>query len=106
MIDVEALRAVAHVAPALALTSAAWAELVDEFEGDADAAAHWLADLATETGKPIAVHVPADTGAATVFIAPAGWSNDKLRGWVGGKHAEIEAAFGLVASVGPVGTPR
>ena len=62
----------------------------------------WLATVATETGQPIALNL--DDGpdrSVTSFIAPKGWSQEKLTGWIGARHQELEAMFGPVVTFGP-----
>ncbi len=81
------------------VTGRAYADLVDELGGD-EAAARRLFEIATDTGRPLAVNLP--TGpetSTTMFIAPRGWSEDRLRGWAAGRHAELEAAFGPASVV-------
>ncbi len=58
-------------------------------------AVKWLVKLATETNRPITVNLPTgpDTS-TTVAIAPKGWSDERLRGFVGGIHQELEEQFG------------
>jgi len=81
------------------VTGRAYGELVDELGGD-DAAARHLARVATNVGRPLAVNLPtgADTS-RTIFVAPRGWSEERLAGWAAGRHAELEAAFGPASVV-------
>jgi hypothetical protein len=93
-----AIRAAA-TAPCLVLTGRALRDLGREL-GTVDVAWRWLAELAAENGRPIGVNLPGDDGKSqTVFLAPNGWSQERLRGWVAGHHAELEAGFGEVAGV-------
>ena len=76
------------------VTGHAYGDLVDELGGD-DAAARHLGRVATNSGRPICVNF--ETGPETsmsVFVAPKGWSEDRLAGWAAGHHAEVEAMFG------------
>jgi hypothetical protein len=60
----------------------------------------FLAELRAENGRPIGINLPgADGKSETVFLAPNGWSPERLQGWVSGHHAEIEGSFGEVAEV-------
>lgn len=51
------------------------------------------------TGRPIAVNLPTDDGSRTVFVAPRDWTEERLRGWVAGRHEELGAAFGPATPV-------
>lgn len=96
----EVLSASADAAPLLVLTGRALGDLAAEL-GGFEAAYRWLADLATTAGKPIGANIPTgpDTS-TTVWLAPHGWTSERLAGWVAGHYAEIEAEFGP-ASVRP-----
>lgn len=89
--------------PLVVITGRAYAELVAELGGP-EAAARHLFRVATNTGRPIAVNLPTgpDTS-TTVFISPRGWSDERLRGWGAGHHAELEAAFGPATVIGGEG---
>ena len=98
---VSALRAVAHAGAPLALTARVFGDLAAEL-GSAEAAAGFLADLAEEVGKPVAVNfATGEDTSSTVFVPPAGWSSERLQGWVAGRHEELEHEFGPVTRVGP-----
>ena len=80
--------------PLVCLTARSYADLAAEL-GDDEAAVRHLLRVATNTGRPIAVNLP--TGpetSTTLFVAPKGWTDERLRGWAAGHHAELEAAFG------------
>src|SRR5688572_2600423 len=87
-----AVSAAARSAPLLVVTHHAFTDLAHELGGDEQAARH-LARVATNTGRPIAANLPTGEGSTTVFIAPKGWTPERLRGWVAGKHVELEAMF-------------
>jgi len=96
------IRAAAQSGAMVMLTHRAMAMLVDEL-GERRAG-RLLLELATETQRPIAVNVPDDPSdpdgeSTTLMIPPIGWSEERVRGWIGGQHEEIEAAFGQVAGV-------
>jgi hypothetical protein len=86
----EVLKVTAGLAP---LTMVTARMLVDELGGQEQAGA-FLAEIAEDIGRPIAVNVPTPTGSRSMFMAPKGWSRDRLAGWVAGKRDEIEQAFG------------
>ncbi len=89
-----AIAAAARSAPLLVVSHHAFNDLCAELGGEEPAARH-LARVATNTGKPIAANLPTGEGTSTtVFISPKGWTPERLRGWVGGHHAELEAMFG------------
>ncbi len=94
------IRAAAQAAPFLGLTSRALGGLAGEF-GSMEAAAEYLLAIAEEIGHPIAVNLAtgADTS-STAFVSPGGWTEERLQGWVGGHHAELEDVFGTVARAG------
>ena len=80
--------------PLVCVTGRAWADLADELGGD-EAAVRYLVKVAGNTGRPICVNLPTGTETSTtVFVAPRDWSEERLRGWVAGRHHELEAAFG------------
>ena len=90
----EALGCVARAGVAVGLTAAMFHDLATEVGGH-DAACRWLIDLATETNRPITVNVSTgkDTSTTTA-IAPKSWTEERLRGWAGGMHEELEEQFG------------
>ena len=98
------LRAMFKVAPLPVLTTAAWLQLVSECGGSEQRAGALLLKLAGKHNKPVAVNLPRPGGeSTTAFLGPPGWSEERLRGWVGGLHAELQAEFGVVAAVRRVG---
>jgi len=80
--------------PLVAISGRAYLDLIAEFGSD-EAAVRYLVKLAGTTRRPLAVNLPTgpDTS-TTVFVAPKGWTEERLRGWAAGHHAELEAAFG------------
>jgi len=93
----DALGRVARAGTAVGLTHRMMADLAEEL-GGYKRACKWLIALATETNRPITINLPTgpDTS-TTVAIAPKSWSEDKLRGWIGGMHEELEEMFGPAA---------
>jgi hypothetical protein len=83
----------ARFAPLLILTARAFRDLSREMGSD-DAAVRFLLRVSEQVNKPIGCNFPAGTGSRTAFLAPASWTHERLRGWVGGKRDEIEHAFG------------
>ncbi len=54
-----------------------------------------LVEKATAFEKPIAVNIPIGQGASnTVFMSPATWTEERLKGWVGTYKPLIDHAFG------------
>ena len=87
------IAAAARMPPLLVLTHRALADLEREL-GGFEAAAQHLHRVATNTGKPLGVHVPTDTGSRRMFISPKGWTRERLAGWIGGHHQLLERQFG------------
>ena len=85
---------VARAGTAVGLTHRMFRDLAAEL-GDHDAACRWLVDLAQEVDRPVLVNMPTgpDTS-TTVALAPFWWGEERLRGYVGGLHEEIEEMFG------------
>ena len=91
-----AIRVAAQASPLLVITGRALGDLASELGGWVAAAEHLLA-LAEQTGNPIGINFETSEEASrTMFLPPPGWSEEKLAGWIGGHHAELEAQFGQV----------
>ena len=81
-------------APLVCVSGRALADLADEL-GGYEAAARRLCQIATNTGRPLAVNLPTGPDTSTpAFVSPKGWSEERLRAWIAGHHLELEAAFG------------
>ncbi len=98
-----ALMALARAAPGdngplVAVTGRAWRDLADEL-GDDEAAIRHLLRVATTTGRPLCVNFSIERGSRTVFVVPRDWSEERLRGWVAGRHEELEHIFGRATPV-------
>ncbi len=78
--------------PLVVLQPTTWAQLRQECGSDAKAAA-WLLKTATRRRRPIGLYADG----TTTFIAPAGWSAERLGGYVAAQHDVLEQAFGPVA---------
>ncbi len=90
----EAIAEAARHVPFLILTDRLFGDLAHELGGEQEAT-HHLIRVATNTDKPLAVNVEGLDGASTTaIVSPRGWSQDRLRGWIGGRHEELEALFG------------
>ncbi|MCC7107124.1 MAG: hypothetical protein IT307_18485, partial [Chloroflexi bacterium] len=89
----QAIKAAAKFAPMLVVTSRAFNYLVAELGRTRKALRH-LFRCAEKAGRPVGVNLPSPTGSQTYFMAPRGWTPERLRGWVGAKHQELEAQFG------------
>jgi hypothetical protein len=95
-----AIRRVAANTDATAVVSAATFSYLRRDCGSNKRALNWLADLAAETGKPIALNLPdGPDRSVTTFISPPGWTAERLQGYIAGRHAELEAALGEVAEI-------
>jgi len=90
----EALGCVARAGTVVGLTHRMMADLEQEL-GGYKRACKWLIALATETNRPIAINMPSGPDASTtVLLAPASWTEERLRGWAGGMAPELEEQFG------------
>jgi len=90
----ELIGAVARRGIPVVLTARMLLDLSEELGGYQQATA-WLIGLATETGQPAAVNVPdGPDHTVTVLLALRGWTDEKLKGWAGGMHEELEEMFG------------
>ena len=86
-----AVRAAVRATPLLVLTVRALGDLAEEL-GGMDAAVSYLLEVAEEAGRPIGANVPAADGSRTVFLAPRTWTQERLQGYVAGRHAESGAS--------------
>jgi hypothetical protein len=73
-----------------------------------EAVQRWALELADKLGRPVLLNVPDKDGSSnTLAIAPPGWSSERLAGYVGARHQELEAEFGPVEhDQGELGGPR
>jgi hypothetical protein len=85
-------RALARV-PLVVLTADLLAQLAQEC-GSRDRAYRWLLKLATRRRRPIGVHA----GGMTLFVAPAGWTRERLAGYVGAQQDALGQPFGPVVA--------
>jgi hypothetical protein len=92
------LEAAADV-PLMCLSHRALASLTAEFRSH-KRAARWLARLARKRGKPVLINVPVSDGSRTVALAPRGWSEERLLGWLGGHHELLERELGEISRIG------
>jgi hypothetical protein len=90
----KAVAATARTGPLVILSDRAFRELQAELGGLEPAVRHLLR-VAENVGKPLGVNMATGEGtSSTAFIAPRSWSEERLRGWIGGHHQELEAMFG------------
>jgi hypothetical protein len=83
----------------IAITSRMLKKLATEL-GDNGKVMDFLHRLVMRYQKPCAVNARTPDGSSTTFmIAPPLWTQDKLAGWVGGIHQELEDAFGPIGSM-------
>jgi hypothetical protein len=95
-----AIRRVAAAGQATVVVTAATFSYLRRDCGSDKRALDWLAKLAAETGQPIALNLPdGEDRSVTTFISPKGWTEERLRGFIAGRHAELEAVLGEVAEV-------
>ena len=93
-----AIRTAAESAPLVTLTGRALADLARELGGQIPAA-RFLADLATQTARPISINFETDASSSSmVLISPHGWSQARLSRWVAKHRAEFEREFGQVVA--------
>ena len=90
----ETIASVARVVPFMVISDRLFVELVEELGGQQEATRH-LTRVATNTGRPIGVNVEGLDGASTTaVISPRGWSQERLRGWIGGHYEVLSELFG------------
>ena len=90
------VQAAARTRALTVLSGRVWADLVSEL-GSGRRATRWLIREATKIQTPIGVNIPspvADGSSHTLMISPRGWSEERLEGWVGARHAELSKMFG------------
>jgi len=81
--------------PLVVLTAACVHQLIGECGGTEKAGA-WLSKLADRRRRPIGMHREGQT----VWIPPAGWTEERLTGYVLAHHRPLEAQFGPIARWG------
>ena len=91
---VEALERLAAEVPMVMVGEAAYSHVV-AVKGSDEAALRFLLELATRIGRPIGLNASTGEGtSSTLFVPPAGWSEERLQGWVAGHKDELEAELG------------
>jgi hypothetical protein len=92
----QALTAASEMVPLMVLTGRMWRQLAAELGGE-DVAAEWLLALAERRNRPIAVNfADGPERSQTCSIAPRAWTEERLKGWIGGFGAELVEMFGAV----------
>jgi hypothetical protein len=89
----KAISAAARMAPLLILTARAYLDLAHELGSDKAAMRHLLR-VSERVNRPVGCNFPTPEGSRTAFIAPRSWTQERLRGWVGGHYEDIADAFG------------
>jgi hypothetical protein len=88
-----AIRRMAGAAPLLVITGRALLDLAAEL-GGMDAAALFLLELVESVNRPVGLNfATGDDTSSTAFVAPRGWTQERLQGWIAGHHAELTDAF-------------
>jgi hypothetical protein len=101
-----AIRRVVTSTPVVAVVTAATFSYLKRDCGERRALS-WLANLAAETGKPIALNLPdGPDRSGTIFVSPPDWTAERLQGFIAGRLVELEAMLGEVAEVRSVGGGR
>jgi len=95
----ETIRRSAGLAPLTMVRGRMLIELADEL-GGYEEVGRFLYGIAEDLGRPIGVNVPTPAGSRSMFLAPKGWSQARLVGWVAVRHQEVETAFGPATMVG------
>jgi len=96
----EVIETAARSGPLLILTERMLRMLTVEL-GSHDAAMRHLLAVSTKANRPIGANFPTANGSRTAFVAPSTWTQERLRGWVAGRHEEISEMFGP-ATPGPL----
>lgn len=92
------VKATAGAGRSVALTRNVFTDLVAELGGGGNVL-DFVRMLATETRQPIAINMPNGDATATALVGPEGWSDERLRGYLGGIHEELAEEFGPIAGV-------
>ncbi len=90
-------RALARLAGAgdalIVVTGRMFSDIAAEL-GSYDRAARFLAKVATDIGRPLALNLPTPDGSRTVVVGPRGWSEERTAGWVAARHDALQEMFG------------
>ena len=89
----KAIAEAATVAPLLVITYRAFCDLAAELGSD-EAATCYLLRVSEQIGRPLGVNFETGDGSRTCFLAPRSWTQERLAGWIGAKHDDLEDAFG------------
>lgn len=71
--------------------------------GGGEAVKRWASDLATRLNRPILLNVPTARGIQTAAAGPTTWSRERLMGYVGAHHEDMELEFGPIARMRTTG---
>lgn len=86
------------VVPLAVMGEGAYRDLLAEIGSDFEVVT-WLKDLVNRHGKPLAINRETHSGSVTTFIGPEGWTEERLKGWVGRIGPTLEHEFGDVRSI-------
>jgi len=99
-----AIRRIAGAGRATAVVTSATFSCLKRDCGGEKRALRWLANLAAEIRRPIALNLPdGPDRSGTFFIAPPDWTEERLQGFIAGRHEELEGVLGEVAALRGVG---
>jgi hypothetical protein len=90
----KSIAATARTGPLVILSDRAFRDLQAELGGLEAAMAHLLR-VASNVNKPLGINLETGEGtSSTAFVAPRSWSQERLKGWVGGHHEVLSEMFG------------
>jgi hypothetical protein len=65
-----------------------------------EAVGRWAVDLAARIGRPVLLNFEFKDGSSRTFsLAPPGWSQERLAGYVAGHHKDLELMFGPIERI-------
>jgi hypothetical protein len=92
-----AIRRIAANTDATPVVTAATFSYLRRDCGGEERAFKWLANLAAEMQRPIALNLPdGRERSVTVFISPPDWTEERLQGYIAGRREELEQFLGAI----------
>jgi hypothetical protein len=77
-----------------------WRELRQELKS-VEAVARWATALTIRLDRVLMLNIPDRDGSShTVTLAPPGWTQERLQGYIAARHEELEEAYGPIARIG------
>jgi hypothetical protein len=77
-----------------------WRELRQELKS-VGAVVQWATALTIRLDRVLMLNIPDRDGSShTVTLAPPGWTQERLQGYIAARHEELEEAFGQIAHIG------